>query len=86
MLAFGLVIAAHNTPPYLRSPVIAAAGCTAPNKQAEPAPVPPKLEKRRASTVKPEDIFPTDVLEKERLEKGLPAPPDDDELMIFDEE
>lgn len=50
-------------------------------------PVQRKPEKRRASTVKPEDIFPTDVLEKERLKGGnLPAPSDDDELMIYDEE
>jgi hypothetical protein len=47
----------------------------------------PKPE-RRDSTVKPEDIFPTDVLEKERLEKEkqkLPPPPDDDELIIYDD-
>jgi hypothetical protein len=51
------------------------------------SPAPRKPEKRRASTVKPEDIFPTDVLEREKLESGeLPRPSDDDELMIYDDE
>jgi hypothetical protein len=41
--------------------------------------------KRKDSTIRPEDIFPTDMLTKEQSGRELPAPSDDDELIIFDD-
>lgn len=41
--------------------------------------------KERDTSIKPEDIFPTDVLERERAEREPQLPPDDDELIIFDD-
>ena len=44
-----------------------------------------KKARRKDSTIKPEDIFPTAELRKEETKDKLPPPPDDDELIIYDD-